>query len=79
MPPYSIQNANKYDIKTRVVNKSAPNLMPKNNYVVHYRNLKYYLSKRLILKKVHRILKFKQSVWMKLYIEFNSQKKKSSN
>ena len=35
--------------------------MSKKNYVVHYRNLKYYLSKRLILKKVHRILEFKQS------------------
>ena len=78
MPPYSLENANKYDIKTRVVNKSAPNLMPKNNYVVYYRNLKYYLSKRLILKKVHRILKFKQSVWMKLYIDFNSQKRKEA-
>ena len=25
--------------------------MLKNNYVVHYRNLKYYLSEGLILKK----------------------------
>ena len=36
--------------------------MSKKNYVVHYRNLKYYLSQGLIFKKVHRILEFKQRV-----------------
>ena len=30
--------------------------MSKNNYDVHYRNLKYYLSQGLIFKKVHKIL-----------------------
>ena len=53
-----------------------PNLITKNNYIVHYRNLKYYLSKGLALKKVHRILEFKQSDWMKPYIDFNTQKRK---
>ena len=52
--------------------------MSKKNYVVHCRNLKYYLSQGLILEKVHRILEFKQSVWMKLYIDFNTQKRKEA-
>ena len=55
--------------------KVIPNLLPKKNYVVRYRNLKYYLSQGLILKKVHRILQFKQSLWMKPYIDFNTQKR----
>ena len=42
--------------------------MPKKNYVVHYRNLQYYLSQGLILTKVHKILEFEQSDWMKPYI-----------
>ena len=42
---------------------------------MRYRNLKYYLSQGLILKKVHRILQFKQSLWMKPYIDFNTQKR----
>ena len=42
---------------------------------MHYRNLKYYLLQGLILKKVHRILEFKQSSWMKPYIDFNTQKR----
>ena len=46
--------------------------MSKKNYVVFYRNLKYYLSQGLILKKVRRILEFKQSAWMKSYIDFNT-------
>ena len=52
--------------------------MPKNNYMVHYRNLKYYLSEGLIFKKVHKILKFKQSAWRKPYIDFNTQKRKEA-
>ena len=46
--------------------------------VVHYRNLQYYLWEELILKKVHRILEFKQSDWMKPYIDFNNQKRKEA-
>ena len=48
--------------------------MPKNSYVVHYRNLKYYLLNGLIFKKVHRILEIKQSSRMKPYIGFNTEK-----
>ena len=32
----------------------------------------------LLLKKVHRILEFKQSAWMKPYIDFNTQKRKEA-
>ena len=52
--------------------------MSKMNYVVHYRNSKYYLSQGLILTKVHRILEFTQSNWIKPYIDFNTQKRKES-
>ena len=36
---YSLENANKFDIKTRNINKLITNLISKKNYVVHYRNL----------------------------------------
>ena len=42
---------------------------------MHYRNLKYYLSKGWILTKVHKILEFKQSPWMKPYIDFNTERR----
>ena len=38
-------------------------------YVVDVRNLQYYLSKGLVLTKVHRVLGFAQKAWMKAYVE----------
>ena len=45
---------------------------------MHYRNLKYYLSKGWILTKVHKILEFKQSAWMKSYIDFDAERRKEA-
>ena len=73
---YCLEIKNEYDITTGAVNKLTTNLMNKEKYVLHCRNLKFYLSQGLVLKKVHRILEFKQSAWMKPYIDFNTQKKK---
>ena len=75
---YCLEIKEENNIKVGVYTKLIPNLMPKNNYTVHYRNLKQYLSKGLALKKVHRILEFKQSDWMKPYINFNTQKRKEA-
>ena len=76
--PYSFEIKNEYDVKTGSINRLAPNLRPKKNYGVHYKNLQYYLSQGLVLKKVQRILEFKQSDWMKPYIDFNTQKRKEA-
>ena len=53
-----------------------PNLINKNNYSIHYRNLKQCLEFGMKLKKIHRILRFKQKDWMKPYIDFNAKKEK---
>ena len=65
----------KYEIKVGDVKKIIPNLGSKTSYVVHYRNLQLYLSLGMKLTKIHRLLKYKQSDWMKKYIDFNTEER----
>ena len=75
---YSLEIANAHNITTGTVKKLVPNLMNKNNYVIHYRNLQQCLELGMKLKKIHRILKFKQKDWMKPYIDFNTERRKEA-
>ena len=52
--------------------KLTPNLRDKTSYVVHYRNLELYVQLGLVIAKVHRVLTFNQSPWLKASIDFNT-------
>ena len=67
--------ADKYEINVGDVKKLIPNLGSKTNSVVHSKNLHLYLSLGMKLTKIHKVLKFKQSDWIKKYIDFNTEKR----
>ena len=73
---YCKEIAEKYKISIGQVNKLIPTLKDKKEYVLHYQNLQLYLDLGLKVKKVHRVLEFDQSPWLKHYIDFNAEKRK---
>ena len=54
----------------------VPNLDNKNKYVLNYKNLQMQLSLEIKFVSVQRILKFKQSDWLKKHIDSNTDKRK---
>ena len=54
------------------VEKLIPNLRNKTKYVIHYKNLIQCLKAGLKLKKIHNGIKFKESEWLKPYIDKNT-------
>ena len=64
--------------KEKKVNKCKKlicSIEDKEKYFVHIRALKQALNNRLILKKVHRVIKFYQRAWLKPYIDMNRKKR----
>ena len=55
------------------VEKLAPNLYYKKRYIIHIRALEQALKLGLVLERIHRAIQFKQSAWMKEYIDFNTK------
>ena len=60
-------------MKIEKVEKLVANLHDKTEYVIHIRNLKQALNHGLVLKKVHRVIKFNQKSWLKPCIDMNTK------
>ena len=76
---YCKKIADDYGIIVGNVMKLIPNLGNKTNYVLHYRSLQLYLSLGMKLTKTDKVLKFKQSDWLKKYINFNTEKRANAD
>ena len=67
-------------MKIEKVEKLLTNLDDKTEYVIHIRDIKQALNHGLVLKKVHKVIKFNQNAWLKLYIDINNDlRKKAKN
>ena len=60
-------------MKINGVEKLVPNLCYKRKYVIHIKALKQAIDHGLVLERIHRCIEFKQSAWMKEYIDFNAR------
>ena len=59
--------------KTEKVEKLICSIEDKVKYVIRIRALKQALNHGLKLKKVHRVIQFKQEAWLKPYIHMNTE------
>ena len=62
--------------KVNKVEKLICDIEDKKKYVIHIRALKQALNNGLRLKKVHKIIQFKQEAWLKVCIDMNTELKK---
>ncbi|CAG8838852.1 17487_t:CDS:1, partial [Cetraspora pellucida] len=54
--------------------KLVPHLGPREDYVIYYQELQYYIKLGMIVDKVTEILSFDQDNWLAPYIAFNTEK-----
>ena len=60
------------------VERLVPNLKDKKGHVAHIKELDQALKHGLKLKKVHQVIEFQQSKWMKAYIMLNTWLRKDA-
>ena len=66
--------------KVEKVEKLICSIEDKEKYVIHIRALKQALNHGLKLKKVYRVIQFKQKAWFKPYIDMDTElRKKTQN
>ena len=78
MSDYQNNLIKELDLKIPNSNKLLLTLEDKNDYVVHYSNLQFYLKQGMKLKRVKRVLEFEQECWMEPYIRMNTEFRKQA-
>ena len=77
LSPYS-KNLINPDMMWKPSKKLVPNLLNKTQYVTHYRNLQLYVQQGLEVTKIHRILSFSQSPWLKPWIDLCNEQRRAA-
>ena len=53
--------------------KLVGTLYDKEKYIIHIKNLRYIALKGVVVKRIHRVLRFKQRSFLKNYVQINSR------
>ena len=72
---YQIELKEQHNLPSSKVKKLLQTFFDKERYVVHYKLLKLYVHLGLVIRKVHRLLQFRQENWLSPYITLNSEKR----
>ena len=81
LSPYqkkTIEHLKQFGYRRTVTEKLMLTFYDKNNYIIHFKNLKLYLSLGLELREIHRVIQFKQKRFLKKYIEKNTKLRQNS-
>ena len=62
----------------REIRKLCLTLNDKRHYVAHYLNLQFYIKHGLILRKIHRVIRFTQSQWLEGFMTELADKRRDA-
>ena len=66
------------EAKDEDIKKLTLKVIDKKKYVLHFSSLKFYLQHGPKLKQIHRIISLEQSNFLKPYIDFNTEKRRTT-
>lgn len=75
----TIEYLKNYGYRRTATEKLMQTLFDKDNYIIHFKNLKLYLQLGLKLKKIHRVIRFQQENFLHKYIEKNTILRQNAN
>ena len=58
--------------------KLVSTFLPREKYIVHSRNIALYIQLGMVVTKIHRVLEFRTSNFLKEYIDFCTRKRKEA-
>ena len=75
---YTRDLAESCNLKLRAERKLCLSLKSKSHYPVHYRTLQFYLRHGVVVTKVHKVISFRQSLWLFDFMRYTSEKRSSA-
>ena len=76
--PYTRELSAACGIQLRPAKKLCLSLTDKTRYAVHYRTLQSYIRLGVVLKRVHKVIRFTQSLWLQDFMKYTTDKRRGA-